>query len=349
MKLHENRLEIASTGTISAAIAKNQKVKLLSVIRDYQFSFPKLLLFRVNGRYEIDDDEYSRIREAHGFVDEDNRINGVISSSRQIGHFSTFPVVLPTHCFKNISIDEQVEGLIVANSTMWSMLSLEDVSSTFHNNRSPIVVAKKLQDQLQSFDYGGNSNVLVLRRIKPQMTFNGFSSSSSSTPILTYRRPVSNEKTEQTEPAEHYKASGTYVEPPFHTSSVRPDQELVLAVPALILPEFHPSPPAPPAPPSATASPQLSPLPPVPAARHRTPSPPPPPLPRSTPPPVSSEQEEINIHTSSTQSGYTFSIDRYYSSHSSVMSSSRRQFNETRDLLSKSLKLSPPNTVTFNI
>ncbi|EFP10651.1 hypothetical protein CRE_01121 [Caenorhabditis remanei] len=292
IRLHERRLEIASTGTMSAAIARNQKLKTI-----------------INGRYEIDDDEYSRIRDAHGFLDEENRINGVIGTSKQIGHFSTFPVVLPTHSYKNIRLSEDIEGLIVANSMVWSMLTMEDLNSAFHNNRSPIVVAKKIQDQLQSYDYGGNSNILVLRRIKPQMTFNGFSTVSSSNQMTPEIRDPARPKI---------------------------DEQLVLAVPALILPEYHPSPPGPPPPPP----------PPVPAIRHRTPSPPPPPLPLSTPPPVS-ELEEINIHQSATPSGYTLSIDRFYSSSSTV--SSRRQFNETRDLLSKSLKLSPPNTVTFNI
>ncbi|EGT45635.1 hypothetical protein CAEBREN_30529 [Caenorhabditis brenneri] len=312
IRLHEKRIEIASTGTMSAAIARHQKLRMI-----------------INGRYEIDDDEYSRIREAHGFVDEENRINGVIGSSRQLGHFSTFPVVLPTHSYQNIPLSEQIEGLIIANSTVWSMLSLEDLSMAFHNNRSPIVVAKKIQDQLQSYDYGGNSNILVLRRIKPQMTFNGFSTVSSSrqlTPEIT-----NNNKTSAT-----------------NSSRPKIDEQLVLAVPALILPEYHPSPPGP-APSHNSSGPNLPPPPPppVPATRHRTPSPPPPPLPLSTPPPVSSELEEINIHQSATSSGYTLSIDRFYSSSSTV--SSRKQFNETRDLLSRSLKLSPPNTVTFNI
>ncbi|CAO4371341.1 unnamed protein product [Caenorhabditis nigoni] len=301
IRLHEKHIELASTGTMSAAVARHQKLKTV-----------------INGKYEIDDDEYSRIREAHGFVDEENRINGVIGTSRQIGHFSTFPVVLPTHSYKNIELSERIEGLIVANSTVWNMLSMEDLSMVFQNNRSPIVVAKKIQDQLQSYDYGGNSNILVLRRIKPQMTFNGFStiSSSSMTPEIreTFSRP-------------------------------KIDEQLVLAVPAMVLPEYHPSPPGPSTVPQATVPPP--PPPPIPATRHRTPSPPPPPLPLSTPPPVSSEHEEINIHQSATSSGYTLSIDRFYSSSSTV--SSRKQFNETRDLLSKSLKLSPPNTVTFNI
>lgn len=28
---------------------------------------------------------------------------------------------------------------------IWNMLSIDDLNSTFHNNRSPIVVAKKIQ------------------------------------------------------------------------------------------------------------------------------------------------------------------------------------------------------------
>uniref|UniRef100_A0A1I7TT57 PPM-type phosphatase domain-containing protein n=1 Tax=Caenorhabditis tropicalis TaxID=1561998 RepID=A0A1I7TT57_9PELO len=291
VRLHERRLEIASTGTISAAVAVNQSLKTI-----------------INGRYEIDEDEYSRIREARGFVDEENCINGVIGSSRQIGHFSTFPVVLPTHSYKNIVLSEEIEGFLIANSMVWNMLSMDDLNLAFHNNRSPIVVAKKIQDRLQSFDYGGNSNILVLRRMKPQMTFNGFPSSNQW------------KKTDN-------GSSSTLL-----TTVPKIDEQLVLAVPALILPEYHH--------PTTSAHP-------IPATRHRTPSPQPPPLPLSTPPPVSSEMEEINLHQSVSSSGYSFSNDRFYASSSTV--SSRKQFNETRDLLSKSLKFSPPSAVTFNI
>uniref|UniRef100_A0A8R1DPN9 PPM-type phosphatase domain-containing protein n=1 Tax=Caenorhabditis japonica TaxID=281687 RepID=A0A8R1DPN9_CAEJA len=296
----------------------------------------------VNGRFEIDDDEYSRIREAHGFVDEDNRINGVISSSRQIGHFSTFPVVLPTHVYKNIHLSEQIEGLIVANSAVWSTLEMDDLKTAFHNNRSPIVIAKKIQDQLQSYDYGGNSNILVLRKMKPQMTFNDFNGSSSRGESAmselmagpSDRKPLYFSSMMST-PGTSGTSSGyrSMKEPSERGAEKeihpRIDEELVLALPAMILPDFHPSPP-------------------VPASRHRTPSPPPPPLPLSTPPAESSEHEEINIHSSTNTTGYTLSINRIYSSTNTV-STSRRHFNETRDLLSKSLKLSPPSNVTFNI
>uniref|UniRef100_A0A8R1IH76 PPM-type phosphatase domain-containing protein n=1 Tax=Caenorhabditis japonica TaxID=281687 RepID=A0A8R1IH76_CAEJA len=325
LRIYEKRLEIASTGTLSAAIAKDRKLK-----------------FVVNGRFEIDDDEYSRIREAHGFVDEDNRINGVISSSRQIGHFSTFPVVLPTHVYKNIHLSDQIEGLIVANSAVWSTLEMDDLKTAFHNNRSPIVIAKKIQDQLQSYDYGGNSNILVLRKMKPQMTFNDFNGSSSRGESAmselvagpSDRKPLYFSSMMST-PGTSGTSSGyrSTKEPSERGAEKeihpRIDEELVLALPAMILPDFHPSPP-------------------VPASRHRTPSPPPPPLPLSTPPAVSSEHEEINIHSSTNTTGYTLSINRIYSSTNTV-STSRRNFNETRDLLSKSLKLSPPSNVTFNI
>ncbi|CAB3401869.1 unnamed protein product [Caenorhabditis bovis] len=252
MRVGDDSLELASTGTISAAIAKDQQIRML-----------------INGRYEIDDDEYSRVREAHGFVDEENRINGIIRSARQIGHFSMFPVVLPTSTFKKIAFNGTIEGLVIANSALWTMMGLDDVSTVFYGNRSPIGVAKQLQDRLQSLDFGDNSNILVLKKTKPAMTF------ADSSPYAT------SAKLDDTMPATP-----------------------VMAVP--IAAARH---------------------------RHRTPSPPPPPLPSNMPPAII---DQAQIYRS-----YEVSIHR--------SGNFRKHFEETREMLSTCLKLSPPNTVTFHI
>ncbi|CAI5446652.1 unnamed protein product [Caenorhabditis angaria] len=250
VRVSERFLEVTAIGTISAAISMNGNVKQI-----------------IRGRYEIDDDEYSRIREAHGFVDEENKINGIIQASRQIGHYSMFPIVLPTHSYKKIALTETLDGLIVANNSVWSMVPLDDVAQTFHMNRSPIVIAKKLQDKLQSFDYGGNSNILVLRKMKPQVTFTQNSTLAKRSDIL-------------------------------HP-----------AIPALIIP--------------------------TPAIRHAPKhSPSPPPLPDSNPPPFISESLDF-VAISSSKTGKN---DEYYST-----IKTKRQFDERRQILSRNLKLSPPD------
>ncbi|KAK6015140.1 protein phosphatase 2C, partial [Ostertagia ostertagi] len=120
---------------------------------------------------ELDEEEYDRIRSAGGTVDENNIINGVTPNCRQLGFYSLHPIITPRPINKSIPITRDTDYVIIASWAIWERLSTGQIASILTSSVNPQVAAKTIQDSLQACDYNGNSCVVVIRLLKPELAF----------------------------------------------------------------------------------------------------------------------------------------------------------------------------------
>ncbi|VDO54339.1 unnamed protein product, partial [Haemonchus placei] len=133
---------------------------------------------------ELDEDEYDRIRSAGGTVDECNIINGVTPNCHQLGFYSLHPVITPRPINKSIPITRDTDCVIIASWAMWEYLSSGQIASILTSSINPQVAAKAIQDSLQACDYNGNSCIIVIRLMKPELAFRSEPSPPSFTPMV---------------------------------------------------------------------------------------------------------------------------------------------------------------------
>ncbi|KAE9421141.1 hypothetical protein Angca_008075, partial [Angiostrongylus cantonensis] len=135
-------------------------------------------LEKLTGSEELDEEEYERIRCAGGTVDENNLVNGATLNSRQLGFYSFHPVLTPKPTEKSILITKEMDYVIIASWAVWEFLNDAQISSILVSSLNPQVAAKTIQDSLQACDYNGNSCVMVIRLLKPELSFRSTSNES---------------------------------------------------------------------------------------------------------------------------------------------------------------------------
>nr|CDJ87478.1 Leucine-rich repeat and Protein phosphatase 2C domain containing protein [Haemonchus contortus] len=133
---------------------------------------------------ELDEDEYDRIRSAGGTVDECNIINGVTPNCHQLGFYSLHPVITPRSINKSIPITRDTDCVIIASWAMWEYLNSTQIASILTSSINPQVAAKAIQDSLQACDYNGNSCIIVIRLMKPELAFRSEPSPPSFLPMV---------------------------------------------------------------------------------------------------------------------------------------------------------------------
>ncbi|RCN39412.1 hypothetical protein ANCCAN_14690, partial [Ancylostoma caninum] len=98
-------------------------------------------------------------------------INGITSNHRQLGFYSLHPVITPKPINKSIAITREIDYVFIASSAIWEYLSDGQIASILTSAVNPQVAAKSIQDALQACDYNGNSCVVVMRLLKPELSF----------------------------------------------------------------------------------------------------------------------------------------------------------------------------------
>ncbi|RCN27987.1 hypothetical protein ANCCAN_26276 [Ancylostoma caninum] len=149
----DTKLSISYVGNIGAAVIANGSLEKLTE------------------SCELDEEQYDRIRSAGGTVDENNLINGITSNHRQLGFYSLHPVITPKPINKSIAITREIDYVFIASSAIWEFLSDAQIASILTIAVNPQVAAKSIQDALQACDYNGNSCVVVMRLLKPELSF----------------------------------------------------------------------------------------------------------------------------------------------------------------------------------
>ncbi|KAK5964262.1 hypothetical protein GCK32_002440, partial [Trichostrongylus colubriformis] len=180
LHLGSTHLKISYVGNITAAVMSSGHLE------------------RITESGELDEDEYERIRSAGGIVDECNIINGVTPNCRQLGFYSLHPVITPQPINKSISITRDMDYIIIASCALWQYLSAGQIASILAGSINPQVAAKTLQDSLQACEYNGNSCIVVIRLLKPELAFR-----SAPPPAVVYSPmvipPMRVEKTKDSE------------------------------------------------------------------------------------------------------------------------------------------------------
>ncbi|KAK6741358.1 hypothetical protein RB195_009292 [Necator americanus] len=149
----DSKLSLSYVGNIGAAVVANGNLEKLTETN------------------EMDEEQYDRIRSAGGTVDENNLINGVTPNQRQLGFYSLHPVVIPKPINKSMGITREIDYVFVASSAVWEFLTDAQIASILTTAVNPQVAAKTIQDALQACDYNGNSCVVVIRLLKPELSF----------------------------------------------------------------------------------------------------------------------------------------------------------------------------------
>uniref|UniRef100_A0A0K0CZU6 PPM-type phosphatase domain-containing protein n=1 Tax=Angiostrongylus cantonensis TaxID=6313 RepID=A0A0K0CZU6_ANGCA len=99
-------------------------------------------------------------------------------NSRQLGFYSFHPVLTPKPTEKSILITKEMDYVIIASWAVWEFLNDAQISSILVSSLNPQVAAKTIQDSLQACDYNGNSCVMVIRLLKPELSFRSTSNES---------------------------------------------------------------------------------------------------------------------------------------------------------------------------
>ncbi|XP_054282489.1 protein phosphatase PHLPP-like protein isoform X2 [Macrosteles quadrilineatus] len=81
----------------------------------------------------------------------------------QLGNSAMFPMVVPDPHVTEIVLTEQDEFLIIANKSLWEVMSVQESVKVVRPVRDAVLAAKKLQDMAQSYGCEDNLSVLVLR------------------------------------------------------------------------------------------------------------------------------------------------------------------------------------------
>ncbi|KJH40997.1 hypothetical protein DICVIV_13039 [Dictyocaulus viviparus] len=128
-----------------------------------------------------------------------NLINGVTSNSRQLGYFSLHPIITPRPIEKSMPITREMDYVVIASWAVWEYLSDAHIISILVNSINPQVAAKAIQDSLQACDYNGNSCVMVIRLLKPELSFSSTitDSEQSSSHILIPSMRIRRNKNEK--------------------------------------------------------------------------------------------------------------------------------------------------------
>ncbi|KAK6048754.1 hypothetical protein COOONC_13741 [Cooperia oncophora] len=100
-----------------------------------------------------------------------NTINGVTPNCRQLGFYSLHPVITPRPINKSIPITRDMDYVIIASWAVWECLSSGQIAAILTSSINPQVAAKTIQDSLQACDYTGNSCIVVIRLLKPELAF----------------------------------------------------------------------------------------------------------------------------------------------------------------------------------
>ncbi|EPB69882.1 leucine Rich repeat-containing domain protein [Ancylostoma ceylanicum] len=149
----DTKLSISYVGNIGAAVIANGNLEKLTE------------------SCELDEEQYDHIRSAGGTVDENNLINGITPNQRQLGFYSLHPVITPKPINKSIMVTREIDYVLIASSAIWEFLSEGQIASILTSAVNPQVAAKSVQDALQACDYNGNSCVVVIRLLKPELSF----------------------------------------------------------------------------------------------------------------------------------------------------------------------------------
>ncbi|VDM70727.1 unnamed protein product, partial [Strongylus vulgaris] len=177
------KLSISYVGNIGAAVIANGSLE------------------RLTEPSELDEDQYDRIRSAGGTVDENNMINGITPNQRQLGFYSLHPIVTPKPINKSIAITRDIDYILMASSAVWEFLSDVQIASIATTAVNPQIAAKTIQDALQACDYNGNSCVVVMRLLKPELAFKCTSASlmgMSIPPVVPPMRAENSKDPEET-------------------------------------------------------------------------------------------------------------------------------------------------------
>jgi len=119
---------------------------------------------RVSYDHKPDDPiEENRIRKLGGFINEDNRVNGVLALSRAFGDTALKGFVIAEPFLSSFRIGSDTEFLILACDGVWDVLSDQDavdlVASHIHQH-GPERSAGLLRDY--AFMYGSMDNISAL-------------------------------------------------------------------------------------------------------------------------------------------------------------------------------------------
>lgn len=133
----------------------------------------------------VHDVEFSRIREAGGFVNNFGRVNGNLNLSRSIGDlkYKQVPNIAPSAQMitaepdiKQITLDSDDEFLILACDGIWDCLTNEEAVKFVMNRidtQTPADIGKEMLDSIISVDpratqgVGGDNMTVMIVDLKP--------------------------------------------------------------------------------------------------------------------------------------------------------------------------------------
>lgn len=141
----------------------------------------------------FDSSEYLRIRRLGGFVTEEQRVNGVLATSRAIGDTSLQPYVTYEPQLTSYTTSSDDLFLVVACDGLWDVLSEEDVFNIASKCSSPFEAAAQLRDC--AYNIGSTDNITVVVAALPAETPDWQSKKKAS--VIPKRRHPPTEPGEQ--------------------------------------------------------------------------------------------------------------------------------------------------------
>lgn len=138
------------------------------------------VLCRGGNKYEVLTEKHSvdlasertRILALNGFISDDDRVNGILATTRVFGDQYLNPFVTPNPHLKAVNIMPEDEFVILACDGLWDVVSYELAISIVRSVPDPVSAAKKLRDL--AYLYGSEDNISVLvvmfKKYIPQQT-----------------------------------------------------------------------------------------------------------------------------------------------------------------------------------
>lgn len=106
-------------------------------------------------------DEWTRVREAEGWVSNKGLVNDEVDTSRSFGHFHAFPAVNAAPAISVVELTDQDELVILANRGFWDYVDFQSATDIARAERTDtLLAAQKLRDL--AIAYGCKSHIMVM-------------------------------------------------------------------------------------------------------------------------------------------------------------------------------------------
>uniref|UniRef100_A0A915PXJ7 PPM-type phosphatase domain-containing protein n=1 Tax=Setaria digitata TaxID=48799 RepID=A0A915PXJ7_9BILA len=145
-QIEEQRLLYAAAGGIRAVLCRSGNALQLP-----------------NQPVTITPEDYSQIRVGNAILSKENLIDGICLSASSLGFSFLYPAVLPKTYQNTVRLTGADEFIVISSRALWRYISPQDAVDSIRTIYNPQIAAKKLQDMVQTFEYGGNVSIIVIR------------------------------------------------------------------------------------------------------------------------------------------------------------------------------------------